>query len=139
MGTVTSVDMHFDSVKVFGDVDLTAKTGVTNIYLNRCYFDHAFNTSGANIVIAESCEFDELVDVGSYSRIVDCEFSGGMTVTSVQNYLPPQGIYNTDFSGTFTGPAGSCLLDAVSNYWFKNNGAVLAGGATKVILGDLTP
>ena len=85
-------------------------------------------------------EFDGLVDVDSYSRIVECEFGGGLTVPAgFADLVPPGGFYNTTFFGTFTGPAGSLRLDAASNYFFKTNGALLAGGATKVIQGDLVP
>ena len=54
--------------------------------------------------------------------------------------MPPQGFYGCDLQGTFTGPATPwILLDAASNYWFKTNGAILAGGGSKTIIGDLVP
>ena len=57
-----------------------------------------------------------------------------MTVTSASTDFPPGGIYDTDFAGTFTGPANSFRLDDSTNYWFAVNAGILAGGATQVFL-----
>ena len=146
----TTAELHLSHVKVVGDLTRDNGTdpdfGIRNCYLNRCFFDSDFNierqggNGGGNLVWVRDTEFDGLITVDSYSRIVECEIQGGMTtVTGVVPLLPPTGFFNTDFSGTFTGPAGSVALDAASNFFFKANGAALAGGATKVIIGDLVP
>jgi len=93
-----------------------------------------------NFQVNERTRFGGLVTVSGYSTIISCRFDIGMTTTSAANAgILPGGFYDTDFAGTFTGPAGSLRLDGPTNYWFKTNGAVLAGGATKVIQDDLVP
>lgn len=93
-----------------------------------------------NFQVNERTRFGGLVTVSGYSTIISCRFDSGMTTTSAANAgILPGGFYDTDFAGTFTGPAGSLRLDGSTNYWFKTNGAVLAGGATKVIQDDLIP
>lgn len=149
-GGGTTAELHLSHVKVVGNLTRDNGTdpdfGIRNCYLNRCFFDQSFDieaqagNGGGNLAWVRDCEFDGLVTVDSYSRIVECEFGGGMTTSSgFANLVPPGGFFNTTFSGTFTGPAGSLLLDAASNFFFKANGALLAGGATKVIQGDLVP
>lgn len=146
----TTAEIHLSHVKVVGDLTrdngVDPDFGIRNCYLIRCFFDQAFNierqggNGGGNLVEVIDTEFDGLITVDSYSRMVECEIGGGMTtVAGFSNFLPPGGMYNTTFFGTYTGPAASLLLDAATNYFFKTNGAALAGGATKVILGDLVP
>jgi hypothetical protein len=66
-----------------------------------------------------------------------------MTVASAANAgLFPEGILDCFWASgpkTFTGPAGSLRLNGNTNYWFKVNGGLLAGGATKVMQDDLVP
>lgn len=93
-----------------------------------------------NFQVNERTRFEGLVTVTGYSTILSCRFDAGMTTTTAANAgIRPGGFYLTDFAGTFTGPVGSLRLDGQTNYWFKTNGAVLAGGATKVIQDDLVP
>lgn len=93
-----------------------------------------------NFQVNERTRFGGLVTVSGYSTIISCRFDIGMTTTTAANAgILPGGFYDTDFAGTFTGPVGSLRLDGPTNYWFKTNGAVLAGGATKVIQDDLVP
>jgi hypothetical protein len=83
--------------------------------------------------------YEQLVQVTGYASIEQAGIERGMTVSQVPNLgslksvLPP-GMVNSTFTGEFTGPAGSLLLDAVTNTWFIRNGAKLAGGATKRFL-----
>lgn len=149
-GASTTSELHLSHVKVVGDLTRDNGTdpdfGGRNCYLNRCFFDQGFDigtdggNAGGNLAWVQDCEFDGLVNVNSYSRVVECEFGGGMTATTgFSNLIPPGGFFNTTFSGTYTGPAASLLLDAASNFFFKANGALLGGLATKVIVGDLIP
>lgn len=128
----TTSELHLDGVKVFGNFDTSGKGGILNTYLYRSYFPGTYNSPSANIIIAESCEWDNTVIVNSYSRIERCEIPG-MTVNSVQDYLPPHGLIGCNISGTFTGPAGSFVCDGVTKWWWENNVGVFAGGATLVL------
>jgi len=132
-----SHNLQLRNVKVQGNFTQTGVGGIQT-YLRRCFFDNLFTGSSILLNIAESCEFDGLLTVQSHGRIWQCEISGGMTTQSLNNSLPPNGMMQTNFSGTFTGPAASLLLDAVTNYFFNANGAVLAGGATRVLMHDET-
>ena len=123
------------NVKVQGDYVQTGIGGVQT-YLRRCFFDNGFTGSSTILNVADSCEFDQLVTVIAHNRIWQCEFAAGMTTGSLINSLSPNGMYHTNFKGTFTGPAGSLLLDPVTNYFFNINGATLGGAATKVLLHD---
>lgn len=131
--------LHMRNVKVAGNFDGTATTQGIQTYIRRCYFDNAFNSPSAILNIVESTQFDSLITVLLYNRMWQCEVRSGMTVTGSGTTLPPAGMFQTDFKGVFTGSVGSLKLDAVTNYFFKQNAASLAGGATKTILGDLTP
>ena len=122
--TALGVDLHFDKSRVDGDV-----SGATNTV----------------IVHAESAAFQGAITTVAICHAANCNFDGDVTVTQPPTFggvavLPP-GCYSCRFDGThtFTGPAGSLYLDAASNYWFKTNAWVPGGGATKTIIGDLTP
>ena len=132
-----SHNIQLRNVKVQGNYTQTGVGGVQT-YLRRCFFDNTFTGSSTILNICDSCQFDGLVTVSQHSRIWQCEFKSGMTTSGLINSLPPNGIYETSFKGVFTGPAGSLLLDPVTNYFFNLNSASLAGGATKVLLHDLT-
>lgn len=93
-----------------------------------------------NFQVAERSRFGGLVSVGIYSTILSCKFDNGFTVGSAAlGGIQPEGFIATDLRGTFTGPASSLRLDPSTNYWFVAAGNLLAGGATKVFLYDLTP
>jgi len=133
----SSKSLQLRNVKVQGNFTQTGNQSVQT-YLRRCFFDNTFTgDSNMQLNIADSCEFDGLVTVGAYCRIWQCQIQGGLTTGGVPiTSLPPNGIYQTDFDGVFTGPANSLLLDPVTNYFFNNNGATLAGGATRVLIHD---
>lgn len=134
-GESTTAELHLGRVKVRGTVDGTDDFGIRNCYIYQCYFDTTFNFDNANLQVVESTEFDGPTTVASYGRLSDCEIDGGFTVGSFAPALPPGGFFHTDFSGTFTSP-GNMVMDCVTNGFFVANGAVLAGGAAKVILDD---
>ena len=140
-GDSSTAEMHLQNVKVQGSVDGTADFGGRNCYFYRCLFDGpmtGLNIGGFLLQIVESTEFDGPTSVGAYGRMVHCEIDGGFTVGSFSPGLVPGGMFGCDFAGMFTGPAGSLVLDAVTNWFFNNNGATLGGAATKVIMNDLT-
>lgn len=109
-------------------------------YLYHSRFRGKLTGPNWNFQVAERSRFGGLVNVNGYSTILSCRFDAGMTTATAGNAgITPGGFTLTDFAGTFSGPAGSLRLDGVTNYWFKTNGALLAGGATKVIQDDLVP
>lgn len=93
-------------------------------------------TTTGNLVLerAYDSRFNSLVSVNAYNMVHNCNFAAGMTVQSIQQNLLPNGMFNTNFSGTFTGPASSLRLDAASNYYFVKNSAALGGSATKELI-----
>ena len=134
------------SVEVFGTTggsggdSMVAGTAIVQSYIYHSRFRGRVTGTNWNLQVSERTRFGGLVTVTGYSTILFCRFDSGMTTTSAANAgITPGGFYDTDFAGTFTGPAGSLRLDGATNYWFKTNGAVLAGGATKVIQDDLVP
>lgn len=125
-------------------LDLTFGGGViSQLYLyNGRFRGRLLGSANCNFQHAEKFRFDGLVSVGIYSLIRECRFNAGMTVTGAGNAgLFPEGLITCWFAPgtTFTGPAASLRLDGNTNYWFKTNGCLLAGGATKVIQDDLVP
>lgn len=133
---VTTTEVHLQNVKVVGTVDGTTDSGISNCYIDNCKFE-AIDWDNANFQVVNVTEFDGPTVLATYGRLTQCEIDGGFTISGVSTALPPSGMFQCDISGTFTGPASSCRLDGTSNYFFKTNGATLAGGATKVILDDL--
>lgn len=133
----STTEVHLDHVKVYGEVGVTGggDFGIRNCYIRDCFFDNTFNFPNANLNLVKGTEFDGLITVATWCQFVSCEIQGGMTVQSVSSNLPPQGMYLTDFAGTFTS-AGDLLLDFVTNHWFKANAASTAGGGTKVFVAD---
>lgn len=141
-GGATTAEVHLGRVKVRGAVDGTADFGGRNCYFYQCFFDGAFtmtNVGGALLQICDSCEFDGPTDIGAYGRMDKCQIGGGFTTAGFSAAIPPGGMFGCEVSGTFTGPAGSAVMDGVTNYFFKTNGVTLGGGATKVIIDDLIP
>lgn len=129
--------INLNSVKIYGAVNKTA-TGLTNLQAYKSLFVGAVNMATATILErCYDCEFDALVTVDSYNALVNCEVKAGMTVAANSNTLPPSGFFFTTFFGTFTGPANSLKLDATSDYFFRTNGAVLGGAASKVLLAPI--
>lgn len=122
--------------EVFGDVD--SSSSVTHNF--HLYFDKSRvrgQVKGTRNLIqyAEWANFGGLVTGQTYSTLRNSVFEGGMTVTSASGGgVKPFGMIGCDFSGTFTGPVNSMVLDGSSSYYFTANGASLAGGATQVLI-----
>jgi len=149
------------SSSVFADIEFSARAeiwhgiyqmpgfvGAIQMYLDRCRVrdnlsgvptDPVIDTPNGRIQYAEYSRFFGRVNINRFSLIRNCLFENGMTVVAVGADLRPNGMFQTDFAGTFTGPANSARFDGSTNYYFKTNAAILAGGATKVILDDLVP
>lgn len=134
------------SAEIFGTTggsggdSIVGGTAIVQSYIYHSRLRGRLTGANWNFQVNERTRFGGLVTVSGYSTILSCRFDSGMTTTSAANAgITPGGFYLTDFAGTFTGPAGSLRLDGQTNYWFKTNGAVLAGGATKVIQDDLVP
>lgn len=111
-----------------------APTGALNIYAWRARFASAVGGSASRLQWADRTRFTGLITVTAYSRIQNCQVEGGLTTTLAAPDIEPNGIVDTNWAGTFTGPAGSFRTDAYTDRFFLLNGATLAGGATKVFL-----
>ena len=122
--------------EVFGDIDgSSAVTHNFHLYFTRARVRGQVKGTRNLIQFADWTVFTGLVTARAYSTIRNSVFSGGMTVSSASSAgVRPFGMVGTDFSGVFTGPASSMVLDSTTNYYFLTNGASLAGGATQVIL-----
>lgn len=129
----------FDLAATGRSIDYASGTGILNFYCWRSRFATAISgtASKPRLQVADRTRFDGLIDVAVYSAIRYCQIGAGMTTAGAAPDIEPSGITNTNFAGVFTGPAGSLRLDGSTNYWFKANGATLAGGATKVMQDDL--
>lgn len=128
------------SAEIFGVAGVAIVAGATIIqsYIGDSRIRGSMSGTNWQMQVSERTRFDGLVSVGNFSLIQSCRINAGMTVSSVPPAgILPWGMLLTWFNGTFTGPAMSLPLDGNTNYHFKNNGAVLAGGATKVIQVDL--
>jgi len=164
---LTTHESYLARPRISGKIDLTAMTGLTELLLACEVFGTNSGPTGDSVVagpviiqsyiyhsrfrgkltgvnwnfqVNERTRFGGLVSISGYSTILSCRFDSGMTTASAGNAgILPGGFYDSDFAGTFTGPVASLRLDGATNYWFKTNGAVLAGGATKVIQDDLVP
>jgi hypothetical protein len=131
----------YDADGTGASIDYASGTGGLNTYLWKSRLASALTGVAAKpfLQIADSTRFDGLIDIDRYSRIRNCQINAGLTVLSTSVDLRPSGMINCYFAGTFTGPVNSARMNGMTNYWFKANGATLAGGATKVIEDDLTP
>lgn len=146
VGGIGSVELGL-ICEIFGDggapnVAIDAGATIIQSYIYHSRMRGRVQGTNWQFQVAERTRFDGLIDVDNYSLIQSCRISGGMTVTGVPPAgITPYGIVNTIFTGgTFTGPIGSVLIDGYSNFYFKANGVILAGGpATKVITEDLVP
>jgi len=134
MGTPSIAKGEFD--RFVGGVGAAA---ILNVYTWRSQYASAVGGVGARLQWAEKTRFTGLITAATYSRIQSCQVEAGITVTSAVPDIQPSGMIDTVFAGVFTGPAASARMDGNTNFWFKANGAVLAGGATKVIQDDLVP
>jgi len=113
-----------------------AAGGIINVYWHQGRARNAVDGVGASKLHfrhIERCEFNALCTVASYSRIRDCTFDAGFSPGAFDAAtVDDGGIFETDLKGTFTGPAGSFLLDHITNRKNVIAGGALAGGATKV-------
>jgi hypothetical protein len=138
--------------EIFGDGSVAIDAGLATIqsYIYHSRMRQPITGSNWQFQVAQRSRFTGLagapdtpaINVGDYSLIQSCRIDRGMTVGAVPPAgITPFGILLTNFTspGTFTGPPASVLLDGNSNFHFKANGIVLAGGATKVIQDDLVP
>lgn len=133
-GLTNSLNLH--GVKIWGALVHT-DASLTNWQAYRTLIIGTVTTTG-NLVLERcyDCRFNALVSVNAYNMVIDSNFAAGMTVQSIQQNLLPNGMFLTNFAGTFTGPANSLRLDNTSNQYFRANSASLAGGATKVLITD---
>jgi len=128
--------------EIFGDAGVAIDAGLAIIqsYIYHSRIRGTLTGSNWNFQVAERSRFDGLITVSGYSLIQSCRINAGLTTSSAPPVgIIPGGMVATYFAGTLTGPAGSGLMDGYTNYYFKANGAVLAGGATKIISDDLVP
>jgi len=132
------------TVRIRGNLDGTGLTAIgVDMHLKGTRVDGTLNGPNIGIIDAFHCAFQGLVSVLVFVHALACSIEAGLTVvgppSTAGSDVLPGGMYSCRFSGTFTGPSSSAWMDAATNYWFKTNGASLAGGASKTILGDLTP
>lgn len=129
--------------EIFGNpfgVSINAGAAIIQSYLYHCRMRGSVTGANWNFQQAFYSRFQGLINVSGFSLIDTCRIDAGLTTLSVPPVgIIPGGMINTYFAGTFTGPAGSAKMDGFTNYYFKANGAALAGGATKVITDDLIP
>lgn len=145
----TTAELHLAGVKVVGSiVDAGValygpRAGITNVYAYRCMFQGgAALLSPVNMQVVESTRFQGAFSTGgTYNRIQASNIEASFTIGAFSQDVPPGGFITTVFGAgiTFTGPAGSLVLDAYSNWSFKTGGCLLGGAASKVIRGDLIP
>lgn len=131
----TDIDIFLEA-DIFGNVDSSAfATHNFQLYFTRSKVRGQVKGTRNRIQLADWTVFDDLVTANSYSTMRNSVFSAGMTIsTASSGGFKPFGMIACDFSGTFTGPASSLVLDGTSAYFFTANGAALAGGATQLIL-----
>jgi hypothetical protein len=115
--------------------------GRHNVASPMCFFrDCAFSGQGmwgdagptgpgtGFIVQAERCAFGALpyqVRVYVVTSLVNCLVACAITVEAPPDHAFRRGVNGCNFYGTssWTGPAGSMVLDTVTNYFVKRNGA----------------
>jgi hypothetical protein len=136
--------VRLSTIYVYGNIDGTTLSSIgVDLHINKSRIDGT--CGGTNVALFQASGAD-LRGLGTFlfaGNMIDCSINAGLTVAAAPNFQGaagfPPGMYSCYFAGTFTGPAATCWMDAATNFWFKTNGAALAGGATKVILGDLVP
>ena len=130
------------SCEIFGDggVAIDAGTSIIQSYIYHSRMRGTVTGANWNFQVADRSRFDGLITVTDFSLILNSRINAGLTTASAPPAgILPAGMVGTYFAGTLTGPVGSGLMDAYTNFVFKANGAVLAGGATKIIQADLVP
>ena len=147
----TTHDVLLESVKVQGDFNFSyefpvgtpVNLGATTTCLYNCFFDKLFQGDNLNVSVAHMCEFDDVLDVTSVGRLVNCEISKGVSAYSNNNFVPPEGFINCFWKGSYpftrkVGGGAVLKLDTITNYWFNTNSGSLAGGATRTLLHEET-
>jgi hypothetical protein len=134
-GDGLSHTINLSGVKINGTITKTT-AGLTNLQAYRSYFKGAITASSTILERIEDCQFDGLISVDGYNLILNSEIKAGMTVLTNYNTLPPSGIFFSTLTGVFTSPALGIKLDTASDYFFTQNGATLAGSASKVIISN---
>lgn len=135
--TSTTTELHLRNVRLRGNLDATADSGIRNCYWYRSRFGgtvEGLNVGGLFLQSVEDCQFEELVTCNLYSKVINCVFKGGMSVVSNGSDILPSGFVNTFFQGVFTRLTSADFICDVTTYsWFADTGASLAGGASIVI------
>jgi hypothetical protein len=135
-GDGLSNTVNLNGVWIDGQINQTT-LGLTNLQAYKTLVGGTVNASNSLVLErCEDCQFNSLVTVNAVNAMINSEVRAGMTVSTIQQNLPPNGFFFTTFTGTFTGPANSLRLDPVSDYFFRINGASLGGSATKVLIHD---
>lgn len=136
VGGAGAVGLAMQNVHVAGDVDGTAKAGVTWLRLSQCNFAGNFTVPlgvGANV---HDSNFQGTCTVDEWEKISGVLFANDVTVTTAPTGNNIRGLRECDFHGahTWTGPAESFACDSYTWHMFAESGWALAGGATAVIL-----
>jgi hypothetical protein len=76
--------------------------------------------------MADKCQFNFTVFIGTYGLVQNCLFNVGMNVSANDTDVVPCGLINCYFTGAFTGPADA-KMDGTTYYWFTQNGASAVG------------
>jgi hypothetical protein len=132
----TTIELHIENTRINGNILGNNHPGILNTYFYGCYIN-SIDDDSMRIQIANETRFTEIISARGYSLIDGCRL-GNSTFQSELQDVRPYGIINSDFdTGATWTQAGILRLDGNSNYWFKTNSVILAGGATKTIIGDL--
>ena len=126
-GNTTSHESLLQGVKVQGDVTTNAFElgSVSNVQIEKCFFDNTFNASNANINVCRSTEFDGLITAQSVGRFVECEITNGITA-AVNNYYPPNGFFNCIVKGG-TWTITDVIIDAFTRQQIVDNSISIVG------------
>jgi hypothetical protein len=137
-GDGLSNTVNLNSVEIDGQLNQTT-AGLINLQGYKLLVKGTVN-AGTSAVLERcyDCQFDSLLTINAINMMINSEIKAGLTVSTVQSNLPPNGFFNTTITGTFTGPANSARFDDTTNYFFRINGASLGGSATKVLIHDTT-
>ena len=128
--------------EIFGDAGVSIDAGAA-IIQSYIYHSRMRGTlTGVNwqFQVAQRSRFSGLISVDNYSLFQSCRIDAGMTIAgSGFAGIRPNGILLTNFSGLYTGAAGSFNCDSYTNWWQKTNNPGGVTVAQKTIQGDLVP
>lgn len=130
----SSIELFLNSVVIKGDVNGSGNTGPLHVQMYDTDIIGDFTCPPARLDLVENCKFGGPVAVIGYSRISYSVISAGIFVATLEDRVKPRGLISCDISGTFTGSAGTFLVDRVTDYYATQNGVTLGGTATKVLL-----